>query len=1033
MDTGGNGRAAMMKTPAVLAVALACFIAPVAAARTDISAADSFRIGNAGVLCTAQSQSGDKALSGMFDRAHSIVCRDAAAPVGKLYQFQNPAVAKPGKWNDAELTCDPAVPATLPGLNNVTAANCQTSERLRYNRYLMPRGGTLYVAEGLAGYDSALRLGLLSIARNSNVSGSVDVALTQAGDPAAFARVQASQLDRAQVRIEGYNRNNAGSYAEAATFFDVLGREDAGLSADKTAEGIVNAALQQSNLGDFAEADALFARARRGADRSDPLLSRIMRNYRAMHALNQGDAAQAADLLQRPVATENADAFESSRLTSGYIDRAVAQKLNSNSREITALTGLGTTLTMTEKIEILDHQTEHLRGVVLRMQGDPNAAARTIAASESALAAMRGGRIASISWLRAANLNELAQIAEAEGKNDLARQYLETASQILATNYPGSAALLIARARLAGFLARRGDTATARAMFAAIVEESRNTPGSGAVMSRPIAPYLRLLAGAGPADAAASEEFFTVSQILARPGVAQTQAVLARELSGGSNAAAALFRQSLTISREVIRLEGELAQIRSKANPDEADSLRQPAAQLELSAAMSAQTGVLAELSAFPQFRALGRSTLTLAELQSALRTNEAYYKMVVNAGDVYGLFITPDRIRIIAADITEDELSASVAQLRDSIVVSDGSSVEVFPFDIEKAHDLYTSLFGPVDAIMKQVSHLVFEPDGAMLQLPVSLLVADQQSVATYAQRAKATGADEFDFTGTSWLAKGRIVSTSVSPKSFVEIRNLAPARGSRAYLGLGENAPVSGAAYAALSALNSDCNWPASLWAKPISAAELQLGAARLGTAHSELMIGGAFTDAGLRGRSDLSDFRVIHFATHGLVTAPRPQCPAQPSLLTSVGGSGSDGLLTFTEIFDMKLDAETIILSACDTAGMATASATRAAGVATGGNYALDGLVRAFIGAGARSVVASHWPVPDDYGATTTLISSLFDNAGSISTGEALARGQQRMMDIAETSHPYYWAGFAIIGDAARPISGPIAASDQGVAIK
>jgi CHAT domain-containing protein len=141
----------------------------------------------------------------------------------------------------------------------------------------------------------------------------------------------------------------------------------------------------------------------------------------------------------------------------------------------------------------------------------------------------------------------------------------------------------------------------------------------------------------------------------------------------------------------------------------------------------------------------------------------------------------------------------------------------------------------------------------------------------------------------------------------------------------------------------------------------------------------------------------------------------------------------LLTFTEVFDMKLDADTIILSACDTAGMASASATRAAGVATGGNYALDGLVRAFIGAGARSVVASHWPVPDDYGATTTLISSLFDNAGSISVGEALGRGQQKMMDVAETSHPYYWSGFAIIGDATRPIAGNMGAAGTVIAAK
>ena len=121
-------------------------------------------------------------------------------------------------------------------------------------------------------------------------------------------------------------------------------------------------------------------------------------------------------------------------------------------------------------------------------------------------------------------------------------------------------------------------------------------------------------------------------------------------------------------------------------------------------------------------------------------------------------------------------------------------------------------------------------------------------------------------------------------------------------------------------------------------------------------------------------LDQYRVLHFATHGLVTAPRPDCPARPALVTSFAPDGSDGLLSFREIFDLKLDADVVILSACDTAGSATAAVSREAGIATGGNYALDGLVRAFVGAGARSVVASHWPVPDDYDATKRLVGGL-----------------------------------------------------------
>ena len=104
--------------------------------------------------------------------------------------------------------------------------------------------------------------------------------------------------------------------------------------------------------------------------------------------------------------------------------------------------------------------------------------------------------------------------------------------------------------------------------------------------------------------------------------------------------------------------------------------------------------------------------------------------------------------------------------------------------------------------------------------------------------------------------------------------------------------------------------------------------------------------------RRRTDLDQYRIIHFATHGVVTSRAAKCAAQPALLTSFGGDGSDGLLTFREIFDLHLDADLVILSACDTAGKASAAATQQAGLATGGDVALDGLVRAFVGAGGAA---------------------------------------------------------------------------------
>ena len=162
-------------------------------------------------------------------------------------------------------------------------------------------------------------------------------------------------------------------------------------------------------------------------------------------------------------------------------------------------------------------------------------------------------------------------------------------------------------------------------------------------------------------------------------------------------------------------------------------------------------------------------------------------------------------------------------------------------------------------------------------------------------------------------------------------------------------------------------------------------------------QVVTGDGFTDTALEARSDLSDYRIIHFATHGLVTAPRPSCPARPALVTSFGDQDSDGLLTFQEIFDLKINADLVILSACDTAGAATVAATREAGVASGGGNALDGLVRSFIGAGGRSVIASHWPAPDDFDATKRLIGGLFTARQGESIADALWTSEMQLRAI------------------------------------
>jgi hypothetical protein len=309
------------------------------------------------------------------------------------------------------------------------------------------------------------------------------------------------------------------------------------------------------------------------------------------------------------------------------------------------------------------------------------------------------------------------------------------------------------------------------------------------------------------------------------------------------------------------------------------------------------------------------------------------------------------------------------------------------------------------------------------MLRLPANLLIVDQASADLYKRRVEANPNDDFNFTGIKWFGRDRDISTAVSPRSFVNLRNAPPSSGARAYLGLGSNTkPPANAASVIPAAADRDCILPIATWENPISGRELDVAGDILSKANAQnvqIITGDGFTDTALEQRSDLNQYRIIHFATHGVVTAPRPKCPTQPALLTSFGGKGSDGLLTFREIFDLHLDADIVILSACDTAGGATALATQSAGLATGGDVALDGLVRAFVGAGGRLVVASHWPVPDDFNATERLITGLFTAPPGTPTVTALRLSEQKLMDDPDTSHPFYWSAFAAVGDGDIPV--------------
>jgi CHAT domain-containing protein len=195
----------------------------------------------------------------------------------------------------------------------------------------------------------------------------------------------------------------------------------------------------------------------------------------------------------------------------------------------------------------------------------------------------------------------------------------------------------------------------------------------------------------------------------------------------------------------------------------------------------------------------------------------------------------------------------------------------------------------------------------------------------------------------------------------------------------------------------------------ALPETADELRAVAKSMATGEQDLYLAERASEPMLR-QAGLDRYRVIEFATHGLMSGDLTGL-AEPALVLTPPKEASaenDGLLTASKIATLKLNADWVVLSACNTAA---SDGTPDAG-------GLSGLAKAFFYAGARSLLVSNWSVPSE--ATVKLITGVFDelkNDPSIGRAEALRRAEMAMLDPKnppEFAHPMFWAPFVLAGE-------------------
>jgi CHAT domain-containing protein len=168
------------------------------------------------------------------------------------------------------------------------------------------------------------------------------------------------------------------------------------------------------------------------------------------------------------------------------------------------------------------------------------------------------------------------------------------------------------------------------------------------------------------------------------------------------------------------------------------------------------------------------------------------------------------------------------------------------------------------------------------------------------------------------------------------------------------------------------------------------------------------------------ELAAYRIVHFATHGAL-AGELNAGAEPGLILTPPNEATpedDGYLSASEIAGLKLDADWVILSACNTAAGDTEGAE-----------ALSGMARAFFYAGARALLLSHWAVDSD--ATVKLITKTLSTIAAdktIGRSEALRRSMVALIEQGKQheAHPAYWAPFVVVGEGSVGAPNPLATS-------
>lgn len=438
----------------------------------------------------------------------------------------------------------------------------------------------------------------------------------------------------------------------------------------------------------------------------------------------------------------------------------------------------------------------------------------------------------------------------------------------------------------------------------------------------------------------------------------------------------------------------------------------------------------------FPEYWDLiDPSPVELATVQASLATDEVLILIVPGYTATSIMAVARDEVRWASSGMTRFDIDRATTRLLwdagGNVVVPEATARrwlaeggEGFPFARGLAHKLYNELLLPVEELMEGKTRALFSVGGSLAALPLGVLVTEEP---------QGSDGSAQDLRETAWLAEkyAIIQMPTISSLQMLTRDRQRSARdvsfagfgfpdfkGTTALRGGGRR----GTALRTVTASDEIKDLPLAeqvqrLPGLPGTKAELERIANDIGSDRVRLVLGEQATEAAVRD-FDFRDTSIVSFATHGVMPSDISGLEEAALAFTPVIGSDerNDGLLVSSEIASLSLLVDWVILSACNTA------------VDSGTDVA--SLMDSFFFAGARSVIASHWPVADD--ASAVLISSTirkWSENPQLTKAEALSEAMRTVRmdashdgynlqgEYATWAHPSVWAPFSIYGDADR----------------